>query len=67
MKLMYSIMFLSIAIIVLSSFFFGMKFFQWAFGISFLTLAVSSIIVSSIEFGLDGFPNPYDNDEYYID
>ena len=67
MKLMYSIMFSSIAIVILSSFFFSVKFFQWAFGISFLVLAVSSVIISSIELGSGGFPNPYDNDEYYID
>ena len=67
MKLMYSILFSSIAIVILSSFLFEIKFFQWAFGISFLVLAVSSVIVSSIELGSGEFPNPYDNDEYYID
>ena len=67
MKLMYSILFSSIAIVVLSSFLFKIVFFQWAFGISFLVLAVSSVIISSIELGSGGFPNPYDNDEYYID
>ena len=67
MKLMYSILFSSIAIVVLSSFLFKIVFFQWAFGISFLVLAVSSVIISSIELGSGGFSNPYDNDEYYID
>lgn len=67
MKLMYSILFSSMVISILSSFFFSVEFFQWSFGISFLVLAISSVVISSIELGSDGFHNPYDNDEYYID
>ena len=66
-KIMYSILFSSFSVMILSSFFFEIKFFQWAFGISFLIMAVSSVAVTSVEFSNDGFLNPYDNDEYYID
>lgn len=66
-KIMYSILFSSFAVMIFSSFFFGIEFFQWAFGISFLTMAVSSVVVASAEVSTGGFPNPYDNDEYYID
>ena len=66
-KIMYSILFSSFAVMILSSFFFEIKFFQWAFGISFLIMAVSSVAITSVELSNDEFLNLYDNDEYYID
>ena len=65
MKIMYGILFSSFAIVLLSSFFFEIAFFQWAFGLSFLTIAVSSVIISSVELCED--PNPYEREGYYID
>lgn len=67
MKIMYSILFASFAIVFLSSFFFGIPFFQWAFGLSLLTIAVSSVIISSIELSDEEIPDPYKKEEYYVD
>ena len=67
MKIMYSILFASFAIVLLSSFFFGIPFFQWAFGLSLLTIAVSSVIISSIELSDEEIPDPYKKEEYYVD
>lgn len=66
-KVMYSILFASFAIVFLSSFFFGIPFFQWAFGLSLLAIAVSSVIISSIELSDEEIPDPYRKEEYYID
>lgn len=66
MKIMYGILFSSFAIVLLSSFFFEIAFFQWAFSLSFLTIAVSSVVISSVEL-CEEIPNPYEKEEYYID
>ena len=67
MKIMYSILFASFAIVFLSSFLFEIPFFQWAFGLSLLTIAVSSVIISSIELSDEEIPDPYKKEEYYVD
>lgn len=67
MKLMHSILFSSSALVFLSSFFFDMVFFQWMFGLSLLTTAVSSVIVSSIELANEEIPDPYRKEEYPVD
>lgn len=66
MKIMYGILFSSFAVVLLSSFLFEIAFFQWAFGLSFLTIAVSSVIISSVEL-CEEIPNPYEKEEHYID
>lgn len=67
MKIMYGILFSSFAIVLLSSFFFEIAFFQWAFVLSFLTTTVSSVIISSIELLNEEIPNPYKKENYYVD
>ena len=67
MKVMYSILFTSFVTVFLSSFFVEMPFFQWTFGLSLLALAVSSVVVSSIELADEDIPDPYKQEEYYID
>lgn len=67
MKIMYGILFSSFAIVLLSSLFFKIVFFQWAFVLSFLTTAVSSVIISSIELLNEEIPNPYKKKNYYVD
>lgn len=67
MKIMYGILFSSFAIVLLSSLFFKIAFFQWAFVLSFLTTAVSSVIISSIELLNEEIPNPYKKKNYYVD
>ena len=67
MKIMYGILFSSFAVVLLSSLFFKIAFFQWAFVLSFLTTAVSSVIISSIELSNEEIPNPYKKKNYYVD
>ena len=67
MKVMYSILFTSFVLVFLSSFFVEMPFFQWTFGLSLLALAVSSVVISSIELADEDIPDPYKQEEYYID
>ena len=67
MKVMYSILFTSFVLVFLSSFFVKIPFFQWTFGLSLLALAVSSVIISSIELADEDIPDPYKKEEYYID
>ena len=67
MKVMYSMLFTSFVMVCLSSFFVEIPFFQWTFGLSLLALAVSSVIISSIELADEEIPDPYRKEEYYID
>ena len=67
MKVMYSILFTSFVMVFLSAFFVEIPFFQWIFGLSLLALAVSSVIISSIELADEEIPDPYKQEEYYID
>ena len=50
-----------------SSFFFNITFFQWLFGISFLAMAIDSVVVSSVELSGDNVPNPFTRDDIYLD
>ena len=67
MKIMYGVLFSSFAVVLLSSLFFKITFFQWAFVLSFLTTAVSSVTISSIELSNEEIPNPYKKKNYYVD
>ena len=67
MKVMYSILFTSFVLVFLSSFFVEIPFFQWTFGLSLLALAVSSVIISSIELADEDIPDSYKQEEYYVD
>ena len=67
MKIMYGVLFSSFVVVLLSSLFFKIAFFQWAFVLSFLTTAVSSVIISSIELLNEEIPNPYKKENYYVD
>ena len=66
-RIMFLMLFASVSLMTLSSFFFDIVFFEWTFGISFAVMAVSSLILSSIELATDNLPNPYEPGEYYID
>lgn len=66
-KLMCTLLIASTLLMVLSSFFFGIKLFEWVFGLSFVTLTISSLAFSAIEIASGELINPYDSDEYYID
>lgn len=66
-KIMHSILFSSSALVFLSSLFFNLAFFQWMFGLSLLTTAVSSVIVSSTELANEEIPDPYSKEEYPVD
>lgn len=65
-KLMCILLIASALLMVFSSFFFGIKLFEWAFGLSFITLTVSSLTLSAVEIASGELINPYDSDEYYI-
>ena len=67
MKIMHSILFSSFALVLLSALFFNIAFFQWMFGLSLLTAAVSSVIVSSTEFVNEEIPDPYRKEEYPVE
>lgn len=66
-KLMCTLLIASTLLMVLSSFFFDIKLFEWVFGLSFVTLTVSSLAFSAVEIASGELINPYDSDEYYID
>ena len=67
MKIMHSILFSSFALVFLSALFFNITFFQWMFGLSLLTAAISSVIVSSTELANEEIPDPYRKEEYPVD
>ena len=67
MKIIHSILFSSFALVFLSALFFDTAFFQWTFGLSLLTAAVSSVIVSSTELANEEIPDPYRKEEYPVD
>ena len=66
-KLMCTLLIASTFLMVFSSFFFGSKLFEWVFGLSFVTLTISSLAFSAVEITSGELINPYDSDEYYID
>ena len=66
-KLMCTLLVVSALLMVFSSFFFGVRIFEWIFGLSFVTLAISSLTFSAVEIASGDLINPYDSDEYYID
>lgn len=66
-KLMCTLLIASTLLMVLSSFFFGIKLFEWVFGLSFVTLTISSLTFSAVEIASGELINPYDSDGYYID
>ena len=67
MKIIHSILFSSFALVLLSALFFNIAFFQWMFGLSLLTVAISSVIVSSTELANEETPDPYRKEEYPVD
>ena len=67
MKVLYIILFTTFVTMIGSSFFFNITLFQWLFGISFLAMAIDSVIVSSIELSEDNVPNPFTRDDIYLD
>ena len=67
MKVLYAILFTTFVTTIGSSFFFNIAFFQWLFGISFLAMAIDSVVVSSVELSEDNVPNPFTRDDIYLD
>ena len=67
MKVLYTILFTAFVTMIGSSFFFNIAFFQWLFGISFLAIAIDSVVVSSIELSENNVPNPFTRDDIYLD
>lgn len=67
MKALYTILFTTFITMIGSSLFFNITFFQWLFGISFLAMAIDSVIVSSVELSEDNVPNPFTRDDIYLD
>ena len=66
-KILYAILFTTFITMIGSSFFFNITFFQWLFGISFLAMAIDSVVVSSVELSEDNIPNPFTRDDIYLD
>lgn len=67
MKVLYVILFITFITMIGSSFFLNVAFFQWLFGISFLAMAIDSVVVSSVELSEDNVPNPFTRDDVYLD
>ena len=67
MKVLYTILFTTFVTMIGSSFFFNITFFQWLFGISFLAMAIDSVVVSSVELSEGNVPNPFTRDDIYLD
>ena len=67
MKVLYAILFTTFVTMIGSSFFSNITFFQWLFGISFLAMAIDSVVVSSVELSEDNIPNPFTRDDIYLD
>ena len=67
MKVLYAILFTTFITMIGSSLFFNITFFQWLFGISFLAMAIDSVVVSSVELSEDSVPNPFTRDDIYLD
>ena len=66
-KILYAILFTTFVTMIGSSFFFNITFFQWLFGTSFLAMAIDSVVVSSIELSKGNMPNPFTEDDFYLD
>ena len=54
-------------LMLISSFFFGISFFEWVFGLSFIIMSISSLALASVELAIGDLFNPYESDDYYID
>lgn len=67
MKVFYAILLTAFVTMIGSSLFFNITFFQWLFGVSFLTMAIDSVVVSSIELSKGNIPNPFTKDDIYLD
>ena len=67
MKVLYAILFTTFIKMIGYSFFFNITLFQWLFGISFLAMAIDSVVVSSVELSDDNVPNPFTRDDIYLD
>ena len=66
-KILYAILFTTFVTMIGSSLFFNITFFQWLFGISFLAMAIDSVVVSSVELSEGNAPNPFTRDDIYLD
>ena len=66
-KIMFFVLFVSMFLMLISSFFFDISFFEWVFGLSFITMSISSLTLASVELAIGDLFNPYESDDYYID
>ena len=66
-KITFFVLFASMFLMLISSFFFGVSFFEWVFELSFITMSVSSLALASVELAIGDLFNPYESDDYYID
>ena len=66
-KITFFVLFASMFLMLISSFFFDVSFFEWVFGLSFITMSVSSLVLASVELAIGDLFNPYESDDYYID
>lgn len=66
-KIIFFVLFVSMFLMLISSFFFGVSFFEWVFGLSFIIMSLSSLALASVELAIGDLFNPYESDDYYID
>lgn len=66
-KITFFVLFASMFLMLISSFFFDISFFEWVFGLSFITMSISSLTLASVELAIGDLFNPYESDDYYID
>lgn len=66
-KITFFVLFVSMFLMLISSFFFDVSFFEWVFGLSFIIMSISSLALASVELAIGGLFNPYESDDYYID
>ena len=66
-KITFFVLFVSMFLMLISSFFFDIIFFDSVFGLSFITMSISSLALASVELAIGDLFNPYESDDYYID
>lgn len=66
-QILYYLLFISFIFTFISSLFSNIAFFKFVFGISILIMILTPLVLAVVEIGSGDIPNPYENNDYYLD
>lgn len=66
-QILYYLLFISFISTFISSLLIDITFFNFVFGISIVIMILTPLVLAVVEIGSDDIPNPYKNNDYYLD